>query len=84
MHEHICIYNSPMVKLHVQINASIFMKYTTICIAYCSCYHVMLLCNRILKSATILMTYIFLINTHQRVMLVFYLSSLSTWIHILY
>ena len=23
MHEHICIYNSPMVKLHVQINASI-------------------------------------------------------------
>ena len=31
MHEHICIYNSPMVKLHVQINASIFMKYTTFC-----------------------------------------------------
>ena len=29
MHEHICIYNSPMVKLHVQINASIVMKYTT-------------------------------------------------------
>ena len=29
MHELICIYNSPMVKLHVQINASIFMKYTT-------------------------------------------------------
>ena len=21
MHEHICIYNSPMIKLHVQINA---------------------------------------------------------------
>ena len=31
MHEHICIYNSPMVKLHVQINASIVMKYTTFC-----------------------------------------------------
>ena len=28
MHEHICIYNIPMVKLHVQVNASIFMKYT--------------------------------------------------------
>ena len=26
MNEHICIDNSPMVKLHVQINASIFMK----------------------------------------------------------
>ena len=31
MHEHICIYNSPMVKLHVQINASIFMKCKTSC-----------------------------------------------------
>ena len=31
MHEHICIDNSPVVKLHVQINASIFMKYTTSC-----------------------------------------------------
>ena len=26
MHEHICICNSPMDKLHVQINASIFMQ----------------------------------------------------------
>ena len=29
--KHICIYNSPMVKLYVQINASISMKYTTSC-----------------------------------------------------
>ena len=26
MHEHICIYNDPMVNLHVQTNASIFMS----------------------------------------------------------
>ena len=47
------------IHIHSPLTHSYYSYCCTLFIAYCSYYHVTLLCNRIPKAATFLMTYIF-------------------------